>query len=92
MEQPAVRDNPALQRFELEEGGLIVFADYRRRPGRLAITHVEAPLALRGTGAAGRLMTGVLEAARAEGAKVAPLCSYARAFMQRHPEYADLLD
>lgn len=85
-----VRDNRELQRFELAVEGQIVFANYRRQPGRLVITYVEAPPALRGTGAAGRLMKGVAEEARAEQVKVLPLCSYARAWMQRHPEYRDL--
>ena len=35
-------------------------------------------------------MQGLLEQARAEGVKVLPLCSYARAWMQRHPEFRDL--
>jgi predicted GNAT family acetyltransferase len=85
-----VSDNPDLQRFELPVGDQVVFANYRRRPGQLSITHVEAPEALRGTGAAGRLMQGMLDLARGEGLKVLPLCSYARAWMQRHPEYEDL--
>lgn len=86
----AVVDNRELQRFELPVNGQIVFADYRRQGPRLVITHVEAPAALRGTGAAGRLMQGVLDLARGEGVKVLPLCSYARAWIMRHPEYRDL--
>lgn len=86
----AVVDNKAMQRFELALAGGPVIADYRRKPGRLLITHVEAPMALRGTGAAARLMQGLLESARREGVKVTPLCSYARAYMERHPEYGDL--
>jgi predicted GNAT family acetyltransferase len=85
-----VRDNRELQRFELPVGGEIVFADYRRQPGRLVITHVETPPALRGGGLASQLMQGVAEEARAEQIKVLPLCSYARAWMSRHPEYRDL--
>lgn len=85
-----VRDNRALQRFEMPVDGQIVFADYRRQPGRLVITHVETPFALRGGGLASRLMRGVAEEARAEQVKVLPLCPYARAWMQRHPEYRDL--
>jgi predicted GNAT family acetyltransferase len=88
---PTVRDNAAQNRFELEEAGQTAFADYRRHDGRLIITHVESPPALRGSGAAGRLMTGVLEAARAKGETVTPLCSYAAAFIRRHAEYQDLL-
>jgi predicted GNAT family acetyltransferase len=88
---PAIRDNVEASRFELEEGGLTAFADYHRQGDRVVITHVESPLPLRGTGAAGRLMTGLLEATRAKGEKVTPLCSYAVAFMRRHSEYDDLV-
>ena len=90
MEQASVHDNRELQRYELSVDGQVVFANYRRQPGRLVITHVEAPPILRGTGAAGRLMQGMLEHARVEGVRVLPLCSYARAWMQRHPEFKDL--
>ena len=90
MDQVWVRDNRALQRYEMPVGGDIVFADYRRQPGRLVITHVETPPDLRGAGHASRLMRGVVEEARAEQVKILPLCSYARAWMQRHPEYRDL--
>lgn len=91
MEQPVVRDNPARQRFELEERGLIVFADYRRRPGVLVIPHVETPPVLRGQGAAGRLMQGIVDLALAEGVKIQPQCPYAAAWLQRHPQYGDLV-
>lgn len=90
MDQAQVRDNRDLQRFELSVDGQVAFADYRRQPGRLVVTYVEAPPPLRGTGAAGRLMKGLLDQARSEHLKVLPLCSYARAWMQRHPEYKDL--
>jgi uncharacterized protein len=86
-----VVDNVDARRFELAEAGGIAFATYRREPGRLVIPYVEAPVALRGTGAAGRLMEGVLAHARAEGVKVQPICSYAAAYMRRHREHHDLL-
>ena len=86
-----VTDNTERRRFELVEQGLVAFADYRRDAGRLILPHVEAPPALRGTGAAGRLMSGVLEIARAEGLMVVPICPYAAVFIRRHPEYQDLL-
>ena len=90
MDHAHVRDNRDLHRFELPVDGQVVFAEYRRQPGRLVITYVEAPPSLRGTGAAGRLMQGVLEEARTEQVKVLPLCPYARAWLQRHPEFSDL--
>ncbi len=83
-----VHDNPARQRFEMEQQGQIVFADYRRDGSRLIIDHVEAPVALRGTGAASRFMEGLVAAARAEGSTIVPVCSYAVVWLQRHPELA----
>jgi len=71
--------------------GQTVFARYSRQGSTLVIPYVEAPPALRGTGAASRLMAGVMEIARAERLKVRPLCGYASAWMWRHPEYRDLL-
>jgi predicted GNAT family acetyltransferase len=86
-----IRNDIAGGRFELSEGGHTVIADCRREPGVLVISYVEAPSELRGTGAAGRLMEGVLAQARAEGRKVRPVCSYAAAYIRRHREHHDLL-
>lgn len=87
-----VTDNTAKHRFELEEGGHIAFADYRARGGVLVIPHVEAPHALRGTGAAGRLMEGMLALVRLRGQKMVPSCPYADAYIRRHSEWADLVE
>ena len=86
-----VSDNRERRRFELVENGLTAFADYRIDGDRVVIPHVEAPMPLRGTGAAGRLMAGLLDRVRAEGLKVVPVCPYAAAYIRRHPQYADLL-
>ena len=81
-----VSDNPASGRLEMVEAGQIVFADYRRDGRRLIIDHVEAPMALRDTGAAGRFMEGLVVEARRQGVKLVPLCSYAALWLRRHPQ------
>lgn len=86
-----VKDNPAQSRYELDVDGRIVFANYRRQGSTLYIPYVEAPPSLRGTGAAGRLMEGVMEHARAERLKVVPICGYAALWIRRHREHHDLL-
>lgn len=78
------RHNPELSRYELEVDGLLAFADYQRAGRRLVVPHVEADPALRGTGAAGRLMTKLAETARAEGMRITPICSYAAAWLKRN--------
>lgn len=84
-------DNKELQRFELVENGLTVFADYRIRDGLVLLPHVEADPTLRGTGAADRLMHAIVTHARAEKLTLVPRCSYARAWFQRHPDADDVL-
>ena len=89
------RDVRAEQRFEQgfsdADGQLrTVFADYAVQGDSRVILHVEADPALRGTGAAGRFMQAMAEHARAEGLKLAPRCSYAAAWLKRHPEFDDL--
>ncbi|WP_341911197.1 GNAT family N-acetyltransferase [Ferrovibrio terrae] len=86
-----VTDNTERQQYEMAIDGQIVFARYRRHDGVVSILHVEAPVNLRGSGAAGRLMQGIVELARRQNEKLVPLCSYAAAWMRRHPESADLL-
>jgi predicted GNAT family acetyltransferase len=78
-----MRDNQAAGRFEIDEAGQTVWADYRREAGGLIIDHVEAPAALRGTGAASRLMQAIVDLARAEGVKITPLCGYAAHWLRR---------
>lgn len=87
----AVTDNVPQNRFELVEEGQTAFATYRRQGDILVIAHVEAPMALRGKGTAGRLMAGIVEHARAHALKLEPRCSYAVAWLRRHPDTADLL-
>jgi uncharacterized protein len=67
-----------------------VFADIRRAPGLITILHVETAPALRGQGLAAVLMEGIIALARAEGAKVAPSCSYAASYFASHPEHQAL--
>ena len=87
-----VIDNAAGSRFELMEQGKLAFANYRLLDGVLVIPYVEAHPDLRGTGTAGRLMEGVMKSARERGLKVRPICGYAVAWMQRHPETMELLE
>jgi predicted GNAT family acetyltransferase len=86
-----VRDNPEQSRFEvvLDEG--IALAQYRRRGDVLQIVHTEVPPALEGRGIASALMAAAVAQARERGLKIQPSCSYADAYMQRHPEAQDLL-
>lgn len=85
----SLRDTGA--RFEMDEQGMTSWADYRRKDDRLFIDHVESPVALRGTGASGRLMEALAQHAKDKGLKVTPICSYAAAWLNRSDTYRDLV-
>jgi predicted GNAT family acetyltransferase len=81
-------DNKQASRFELHIDGMIVFADYRRQGQTLILDWVEAPPALRGTGAAHRLMRGITERARAENWEIVPICGYAASWLRQNADRA----
>ena len=84
-----VRDNKAQSRFELDVEGGVAFANYRRTPSAVIITHTETPRALRGRGIASELVAGALELIRADGLKVIAGCSFVVDYLRKHREYAD---
>jgi predicted GNAT family acetyltransferase len=86
------RDNAAGSRFELAENGHLAFADYRRQENLLVIDYVEAAPALRGTGAAGRLMEEVVKVARAEDRRIVPRCGYAAGWLRRHGQHSGVVE
>ena len=86
-----LRDNTADSQYEMDVDGETTFARYRKEDGVLTILWVEAPPALRGTGAAGRLMKLVAQEARDKKWRVVPVCGYAAAWLRRSPEFRELV-
>jgi len=79
---PAVTDNRARKRFELQVDGQIAFLDYQRRDGEVLLVHAEVPRALRGRGIGGQLVDGSLALVNAEGLRPVPLCGFVAARMR----------
>jgi predicted GNAT family acetyltransferase/glutaredoxin len=91
-EEPTVVNVPEASRYELRVGDrMIGEAAYHRRNGRIAFTHTEVDEALEGQGLGGRLAATALEDARRQGLEVVPLCPFIAGFIERHPEYEDLV-
>jgi len=84
--------NDAASRFEAMVDGELCVLAYRLGDGLLVIDHVIVPYAAGGRGIAAELTRTALDAARANGWRVVPNCSYAAAWIERHPEYRDLLN
>jgi uncharacterized protein len=87
----SIRDNTERHRFELDADGHVAFSNYKRANGVLTILHTEVPQALEGHGIGSALIRGVLDIARSQGLKVVTVCPFAKAYVEHHPEYADLV-
>jgi predicted GNAT family acetyltransferase len=87
----SVRDNKDRSRFELDVGDQLAFANYRLTPSAIVITHTETPRSLRGRGIASELVKGALELIRSDGRKVIAGCGFVVGYLEKHPEYGDLV-
>ena len=87
-----IRDNPDAGRYEaLVDDELAGSLFYRERGGALVIVHTELEEGYEGQGVGGRLVAGALDDVRSRGLSVIPLCPFTRSYIERHPEYQDLV-
>jgi predicted GNAT family acetyltransferase/glutaredoxin len=90
--EPVVVHNEAASRYELRLGDrLIGLAQYRRRNGRMALTHTEVDESCSGRGYGSALVAAALDDARNQGLEVVPLCPFVADYIRRHGEYQDLV-
>lgn len=67
-------------------------AVYRRDGTTRVFTHTEIDAAFEGKGLGSKLAKFALDATRAANERVVPQCPFIRAYIEKHPEYADLVD
>ncbi len=85
-------DAPDRSRYELRAGDeLVGLIDYRLAGDVITLVHTEVPEAFGGQGYAARLARGALDDARSRGLRVVPSCPYVAAYVDKHPDYADLV-
>jgi hypothetical protein len=90
--ESVVNDNPDKHRFELTvDGALAGFSAYRLREGGIVFTHTEIDPNFEGKGLGSRLARAVLDESRARGVRVYAQCPFIAGFIDKHPEYQDLL-
>jgi predicted GNAT family acetyltransferase len=78
--------------YRLKVGKAVAEMTFSRASDRLIIIdHTEVPEALRGRRIGNLLLERAIADARASGGKIYPLCPFAAAQFQRHPEYQDVL-
>jgi hypothetical protein len=87
-----VIDQRGAHRFEADlEGQLAGFITYRQAGETLVLLHTEVLPELRGKGLGGRLAGATLDLVRQRGERIRIQCEFLADYVQRHPEYADLL-
>lgn len=86
-----VSNNEAASRFESSVDGYTAFLNYKLRGTLLALIHTEVPPELEGRGVGSALARFALEFAKERGLKVLPSCPFVAAYIERHPEYAELV-
>jgi hypothetical protein len=74
-----------------QEGKRLAQMTYTVAGSRVIIDHTEMDEALRGTGVGRKLVHAAVEWARAENARLMPLCPFAQSVFDKTPEYADVL-
>ncbi|WP_210439376.1 GNAT family N-acetyltransferase [Nocardioides xinjiangensis] len=85
-------DNPEKHRYELRSGDeLVGLLAYRLEGDVIDLAHTEVPEAFSGEGHAATLASSALDDARARGLRVVPSCTYVASYVEKHPEYADLV-
>ena len=87
-----VRDNPDKRRYEaLVDGEVAGTIFYRELEDALALVHTEVEDAFEGQGIGSRLVAATLDDIRARGLQMQPMCPFVKAYVERHPEYQDLI-
>lgn len=87
-----ILDNPDEARYEARRGEVVAgFSEYRLLRGRIAFIHTETDPSFAGRSIGSRLVRGLLDDVRARGLKVTPRCAFVAGFIERHPEYRDMV-
>lgn len=86
-----VVNNTAKHRYELEVEGHLAATYYKLADGVITFVHTEVPPELGGKGVGSRLVKGALDQVRAAGLKVVAQCVFVKGWIEKHPDYANLL-
>ena len=88
-----VRDEPDQHRFVVEvDGELAGVARYEVHDGRYVFTSTVVEDAFGGQGVGSTLARSALDDVRERGIQIVPLCPFIAGWIERHDEYADLID
>ncbi len=86
-----ITHNASAQRFETTVEGHTGYISYQQRGESLVYDHTIVPPELGGRGIGSILVKHALDYARENDKKVVPQCSFVSSYINKHPEYQDLL-
>ena len=90
--EPTVIDVPEHRRYEIRDGERrLGLAAYERRGDQVVFTHTEVDSDSGHQGLGSTLVRAALDDVRGRGGSVVPMCSFVRGWIERHPEYQDLV-
>jgi uncharacterized protein len=87
----AVVNNRTQHRYELAVDGHVAATCYELADGVITFVHTEVPSELGGKGIGSKLIKGALDQVRSDGLKVIAQCPFVKAYIDKHPDTADLL-
>jgi uncharacterized protein len=73
------------------DGKVVGHVAFRIRPGGVVLIHTETDPAYEGRGIGAALARGALDDVRARGLKALVQCPFIASYVQRHPEYQNLV-
>ncbi|MEN8625309.1 GNAT family N-acetyltransferase [Psychrobacter proteolyticus] len=83
--------NQAAKRFETSIDGQTGYISYQKSADKLVYDHTIVPQQLGGQGVGSALVKHALDYAREQNKKVVPQCSFVASYINKHPEYQDLI-
>ena len=91
MIDPEIRDNADRNQYELPVEDDVAVVTYNLSAPNLMITETLVPQRLEGRGIASRLAKHVIAGAKARQLLILPVCPFFSAYLQKHPEHADVV-
>lgn len=92
MSEIVIADAPDEDRYVVDvDGTRAGFVSYQRTGEQIALMHAEVDPPMQRQGVASKLIEFALEDARGRGLSVLPFCPFVRYYIQRHPDYLELV-
>ncbi|MGY2703262.1 GNAT family N-acetyltransferase [Nocardioides sp. HB32] len=92
MSDVATSKNPQAGRYEAHiDGELAGFAEYQLTDRLVVFTHTEVDDRFEGRGVGSAIARFGLDDVRGTGKQVLPLCPFIKGWIEKHPDYQDLV-